>query len=214
MDRIEQPRNERSRRTRRAVLDSALKLTRDHGPEAVTMERVAVDAGVSRRAMYLHFASRVELMVALLDHVDEQEDLAASIRPIEEAESLPAALDAMARHVASYHHRIMPLVRAIDHARRTDPAAAALHDRAMALWMTGCRRFAEAAAAAGELAEPWDVDTAADLLWALMGVELLEDLQEDRGWSEDLYGERLGLLARRTLLRHPDGAPEGPDAAS
>lgn len=204
MDRIDQPQNARSRRTRAALLDSALALAQAEGPEAVTMERVAAEAGVSRRGVYLHFSSRMDLFVALLGHVDERFDLAASIRPIQEAPSLGAMVDAWSRHVASYHHQLLPLVRMIDVERRTDPDAQALHDASTQAWMSACRAFAEGAAAAGQLAEPWTVDTAADLLWALMGVELLEDLVEDRGWSEDDYAERLALIARRTLLVDPD----------
>jgi AcrR family transcriptional regulator len=204
VDRIDQPQNARSRRTRTALLDSALALARTEGAEAVTMERLAAEAGVSRRGAYLHFASRTDLFVALRAHVDEQFDLAASIRPMQEATGLGEMVDAWARHVATYHHQIMPLVRMIDLERRTDPDAQALHDESMEAWMAGCRAFAGAAAASGQLAPPWDVDSTADLLWALMGVELLEDLVEDRGWSEEAYAQRLALVARRTLLRDPE----------
>lgn len=203
MDRIDRPRNARSRRTRAALLDSALAIARAEGAEAVTMDRVASEAGVSRRAVYLHVGSRAELFVALLGHVDERLDLEASIRPIREATTPGSMIDAWARHVASYHHELLPLVRMIDAERRRDADAQALHDAAMEAWLAECRSFAQAAAAAGQLAPPWDVDSAADLLWALMGVELLEDLIEDRGWSEELYAERLSLLARRTLLVDP-----------
>lgn len=203
MDRIDQPQNARSRRTRQALLDSALAIAQAEGPQAVTMDRVAAEAGVSRRAVYLHVSSRTELFVALLEHVDERLDLAASIRPIQEATTLGAMIDAWARHVARYHHQLLPLVRMLDVERRRDPDAQALYDTSVQAWMGPCRGFAEAAAAGGQLAAPWTVDTAADLLWALMGVELLEDLVEDRGWSEDLYAERLALMARRTLLVDP-----------
>lgn len=209
MERIDQPQNARSRRTRAALLDSTWRLVESEGPEAVTMDRVARDAGTSRRAVYLHFASRADLMVALLDHVDTELDLEASLRPVRDAPTLVATFDAWARHVAGYGHRLLPVVRAIDHARRTDPDAQALWEVAMANWSAGCRGLAEAAATDGGLAEPWDVDTATDLLWALMGVELLEDLVEDRGWSEQRYAERLALVARRTLLVDPDGHGQG-----
>ena len=203
MPRIAEPQNARSRRTRTALLDGARRLLEEEGPGALTMERVAAEAGVSRRSAYLHVASRGELLLALLEHLDATEGLEESLRPVTEAASLPARLDAWARHVASYHRRVLPVVRAVDAARRTDPDVQAVWDTAMERWAAGCRAVAEEAEATGALAEPWDAATAADLLWALMGVELLEDLVEDRGWSEKLYAERLALLARRTLLRDP-----------
>jgi AcrR family transcriptional regulator len=201
--RIGEPQNARSRRTRTALLDGARRLLEDEGSGALTMERVAAEAGVSRRSAYLHVASRGELLLALLEHTDATEGLAESLRPVAEAVSVPARIDAWARHVASYHRRILPVVRAVDAARRADPDLQVVWDTAMQRWAGGCHAVAEEAEAAGALAEPWDASTAADLLWALMGVELLEDLVVDRGWSEQLYADRLALLARRTLLRDP-----------
>ena len=206
MTRIGEPQNARSRRTRAALLDGARRLLEDEGSGALTMERVAAEAGVSRRSAYLHVASRGELLLALLEHTDATEGLSESLRPVAEAASVPARIDAWARHVASYHRRILPVVRAVDAARRADPDLQVVWDTAMQRWSGGCRAVAEEAEAAGALAEPWDASTAADLLWALMGVELLEDLVVDRGWSEQLYAERLALLARRTLLR--DGSAD------
>ena len=206
MARIGEPQNARSRRTRTALLDGARRLLEDEGSGALTMERVAAEAGVSRRSAYLHVASRGELLLALLEHTDATEGLAESLRPVAEAVSVPARIDAWARHVASYHRRILPVVRAVDAARRADPDLQVVWDTAMQRWSAGCHAVAEEAEAAGALAEPWDASTAADLLWALMGVELLEDLVVDRGWSEQLYAERLALLARRTLLR--DGSAD------
>ncbi len=198
---IDTPQNVRSRRTRAAILDAAWKLIEEEGAEELSMAEVARRAGVTRRAIYLHFASRGELLLALFDHINETLDLAASNRPIFEAPDALAALDAAAAHVARFHARILPLARAIDQARRSDPDAEAFWQRAMQDWYAGCRMLASGLAAEGRLAEPWTVGTAADLLWALMSVELLEDLTVDRGWSQELYAERLALLARRTLTR-------------
>src|SRR6266536_1845633 len=49
--------------------------------EWLTMAAVAERAGVSRRAVYLHFASRAELLTELFGHVSEREGLAASLQP-------------------------------------------------------------------------------------------------------------------------------------
>ncbi len=45
-----------------------------------------------------------------------------------------------------------------------------------------------------------EAETAADLLWAFMSVDLLEDLIEDRGWSEEAYAERLFVVLSRALM--------------
>jgi AcrR family transcriptional regulator len=43
------------------------------------MSAVARAAGVSRQALYLHFADRAALLLAVVDHIDEREGLAAAI---------------------------------------------------------------------------------------------------------------------------------------
>ena len=55
----------RRQRTRSNILDSALRLLVERGYHGVGKEEVARDAGVSRQALYQHFKSKSELLVAL-----------------------------------------------------------------------------------------------------------------------------------------------------
>jgi AcrR family transcriptional regulator len=212
--RIERPQNARSDRTRTAILDALWRLIEEHGAEDVTIDQVARLAGSSRRAVYLHFASRTELLLGLFHHMNERLDLHTALRPIQEATTPEAALAAWARFTAEYHWRILPVARAIDVARRSDPAAQAMWDQAMTGWLSGSRQLAAALAASGRLAPPWTVDTATDMLWALSGVELVEDLITDRQWTVEAYGAALETLTVRTFLSAPDdrtrtGDPSG-----
>lgn len=50
---------------RRALLDAAIELARDGGPEAVALREVTRRAGVVPNAAYRHFASRRELLLAV-----------------------------------------------------------------------------------------------------------------------------------------------------
>jgi AcrR family transcriptional regulator len=145
----------------------------------------------TRRAIYLHFRSRADLLVALMAHIDEELDLAGSLRPVLEAPDALSALREWTRHLARYHPRILAVVRAVDRARRTDADAAALWEHAMGAWHQACHTLAEALSREGLLADPWTVDGAADLLWALMSARLLKDLTERRGWSAERYAEGL-----------------------
>lgn len=197
---MEEPQNQRSRDTRAAVLDAAWRLLARSGGTALTMAAAAREAGISRQGLYLHFSSRGQLFMALLDHVDQALDLEASLRPIVEAPDGAAALDAFATHVADYHGRLVEVVRAVDHCRRDDPDAAALWARSTDAWYGGCRAVTGQLAAEGRLAEPWTPDTAADLMWALMSVELVDGLTDVRGWTTDELADRLRLVLRRTLV--------------
>src|SRR5829696_2761700 len=79
------PANARGRRTREALLAAARALLEEAGFEGLTMAAVAQRAGVTRRAVYLHFGCRSDLVTALFGYVNETEDLRASLRPVHEA---------------------------------------------------------------------------------------------------------------------------------
>lgn len=203
MTRITNPQNRRSQDTRAAILDATWRILEERGAAETTMSAVAIAAGVSRRGLYLHFASRGELFVAVRDHVDGRLDLASSLQPLSEAADAVATLDAWARHVVVYHSQIAAIMRAVDRIRDDDPDAAALWSRARTAWYEACEHVAGALAAEGRLAEPWTVATAADLLCAFMSVEFILELGEERSWGTECLTDRLQLVVRRTLVAEP-----------
>src|SRR6266516_4545079 len=68
---IAQPQNARSRRSRAGLLDATRELITEGGFDTLTMAAVAERAGVSRRAVYLHFRTRAELVTALFGRLGE-----------------------------------------------------------------------------------------------------------------------------------------------
>lgn len=61
------PQQERSRRKRDALLQSALTLFGQHGYEETTIENIAHQAGVAVGGFYQHFASKKQLLLVLMD---------------------------------------------------------------------------------------------------------------------------------------------------
>ena len=57
-------RERKKRATRDALADAALRLCVEHGVDAVTVEQVATDAGVSLRTFFNYFSSKEEAVVA------------------------------------------------------------------------------------------------------------------------------------------------------
>lgn len=192
--------NIRGRRTRLALLTAARELVEAVGFGALTMAAVAERAGVTRRAVYLHFKSRAELIAELFRYINEVEDLEASTRPVLEAPDAVTALDEWAKHMARYHPRVIGVSRANLHALGTDPEAAALWDLVTADWMTWCRRLARGLHGEGRLAAGWTVDSAADMLWVLMSTDVIEGLVSHRGWSERKLARALSRLFRSTFV--------------
>jgi AcrR family transcriptional regulator len=199
--------NARSRRTRLALLAAARVLVESEGLPALTMASVAEHAGVTRRSVYLHFATRTELITALYEYVNETAGLAASLESVWQAPDAPAALHEWAQHLARCHTQLIPFGRAFQRVRGADPDAEHYWDLVMRQWRGSCRRLAEWLAAQARLAAPWTVPTATDMLWALMSFDVLEALVVDRRWSRKRLARRLSALLQSTFVAPP--APTG-----
>jgi AcrR family transcriptional regulator len=90
---IHEPQNVRSRDTRQALLKAARQIIEQDGYDKLTMATVAARAGVTRRAVYLHFTSRAELVSALYAYLGEAEGLSASLTRVWGSPDALAALD-------------------------------------------------------------------------------------------------------------------------
>jgi 5-amino-6-(D-ribitylamino)uracil---L-tyrosine 4-hydroxyphenyl transferase len=190
------PGNARSRRTRAALLDAGHDILREDGVEALTITAVAERAGVTRRALYLHFPTRAELIGAIYDHVAAAEGLAASLGQVWHAPTAAAALDQWASHLARYHTRVLAVDRAVQRTLCDDPDAVAHRARVSAEKLAGCQRLAGRLAGEGELAPGWTAGSASDMLYALSSSDVIEALTNDRGWSEEHLARHLTLLFR------------------
>lgn len=201
VDAIDDPSNARSRRTRAALLDATREILEQRGFESLTMAAVAATAGVSRRAVYLHFASRAALVDALFRHIAEHEGLDDSTRRVWAAPDGAAALDEWARHLAHYHGRLLAVSRAVERVRRGDADAARHRRRVVRAQLANCRRLAARLDQEGRLAPPWTVDSATDMLWALISTDMIEGLLVERRWSRQRLAEHLAVLLRSTFAR-------------
>jgi hypothetical protein len=115
------------------------------------------------------------LVGALFAFVAETEGLEASLRRVREAPDAASALDEWARHGATYHGRILGVARALEHVGRTDPDAATWRRLIAEYQFFDCRALAERLDREQRLAPGWAVETAADMLWALISTEPLRE---------------------------------------
>jgi AcrR family transcriptional regulator len=206
---IQEPQNVRSRGTRDALLDATRQIIEADGYDKLTMAGVAARAGVTRRAVYLHFASRAELVSALYEYLGDAEGLRESLSRVWASPDASAALDEWANHIARTHPRILSVARAHDRFRRTDPDAGRYWQQVMGGWLKGCRRLMSWLDGEGHLAPPWTVNAAADMMYGLMSFDLLERMLEDRQWSRKRYGESLALLFRATFTGGTEDVQSG-----
>jgi len=195
--------NARSSRTRAALLAATREIIEQEGFDAATMARIAGRAGVTRRSVYLHFPTRAKLVNALFAYVADVEGLARSTDRVWMAPDSVTGLDEWARHLARYHPRLLPLSHAIDRVRRSDPDAAAHYQRVVHAQRANCRRLAAWLQRDAQLAPIWTVESATDMLWALISSDMVERLIVERRWSGRRFGDHLSHLLRFTFARRP-----------
>ena len=193
----------RRQQTRAKILDSAHRLLVERGYYGVGLEEVARDAGVSRQAVYLHFKSKAELVVAMARHTDEMLNVTEILRPVREAKTALDAFEAGVRAYALIEPEIHDVVSVIYAARRSDEAAEAAWQDRMAFRREGIRRDIERLDNEGFLAAGWNVDEAADLVWSVLSIHTYEYLVLERGWSIEQLESRLLTVLRSALVVQP-----------
>jgi AcrR family transcriptional regulator len=188
----------KAERTRGVILDAAWKLIRERGSATVRMEDVAGGAGITRQALYLHFPSRTQLLLTLVDYLSDQAGAKELFGAIQQAPTPRAKLEAAVHASVQYAPRIHEVATALDVARHSDEAAAAAwSDR-----MKGRRRGIRKAVIdlESELREGWTVTEAVDAIWTLISPRGYADLVIERGWAVAAY-ERFLLTCVLAFFR-------------
>lgn len=173
--------------SRDRVLEAALRLIRKRGDAKVTMAQIAKAARLSRQAVYLHFADRADLMVALARHVNESLGLPAEIQRMMNTQTGMGMIEAFVSMQARGNPAVWAVARAIDAVRRTDAAAARAWQSRLKSRLEGCRAIVSRLKAEGSLRPELDPSIAADLLWTMTSLRMWEDLVLEREWSPEQY---------------------------
>jgi AcrR family transcriptional regulator len=130
---------------RGALVDAALAEFSEHGYEAATVAGIAARAGVTTGALYAHFGSKLELLVAAIGLASPSE-YAATLARAYAALPLAEIDDDL---VLSGDRRVL-LLDGIVHARR-DPEVAATLRRGFEAYLAATTRVTEEGVAAGVL---------------------------------------------------------------
>jgi AcrR family transcriptional regulator len=171
--------------------------------QRLSYDAVAKRAGVSRQTVYTHFPTRADLLLAAVERAREDAGVEVATQSVYEAPTATAALDALVDVHVSFVPPILRAYIAVERERSMDPEVEAAFGT-----RTGGRRslalhVATRLQAEGDLATPWDVDTACDLIYALTSGAFTVQLLRDAQWSPIELRVRLLVTLRRTLLNHP-----------
>ena len=186
--------------TRERILRACWALLEQGQGAKTRMSDVAKESGVSRQAVYLHFSTRAELLIAVTRFVDAASDIDARLAASRAATSGPERLDAFIEAWGNYIPVVHPVCRALLDMAPGDEAAKLAWDDRMAALREGCVAAVAALAADGILGDCQDEAAASDLLWTLLSVRNWESLVEDCHWSQARYIEAMKRLARQALM--------------
>ena len=185
--------------TRDRILAATLTLLEQaQGP--IAMAAIAKAAGLSRQALYLTFADKADLFVAMVRYVDQQRGIVEEIAKIRDAptgeDMLRANIDLQVR----FNPGLKPIADAFDLLRKQDPAAEQAWQDRLQDRLQGCRATIARLIAEGRLRPGLDPEVAADLMWTLLSLRTWDDLVVRRGWSAEAYRERMTDLLLTALV--------------
>jgi len=199
-------RREQARHTRLAVLEAARQLFLETGYAGTTLSAVAASAGVSVETIYKAFGNKPGLVKAIFDVAVVGDDSPVPMLQREFVRKNMAEPDPRQRladygvHVGEVGPRTGPVLLVVRDAAATDPAAAEVWEKMQQERLTGMTLFAQHLSAGGHLRSGVSVEEARDVLWTHNSVELWDLLVNQRGWSNERFGQWVGAQLIAALL--------------
>ncbi len=168
--------------------------------QGVRMSDIARATGISRQAVYLHFANRTDLMLATIKYVDDVKGLDERFKALDKARDSVELLEKIIEVWGGYIPEIYGIAKAVMVTRDTDEAHAAAWRGCIDCLRAACRDVIDTLKAEKRLAQGWTRDAATEMLLTQLSIQTWEQLTVEEGWSQANYIKRLKLLLKRALV--------------
>lgn len=165
------------------------------------MADIAASAGVAVQTIYASCGSKRDLVMALVDAIDEEADVASLNEQAARSEQPREILALGVRVTRQLHERCGDIIAALLSAAAVEPDAAVAAAEGKRRHRDGCCRVAEKLAALGALRKEAGADQAAALIAALTWQTIYLDLIAEHGWTLDQCEHWITMTLERTLLR-------------
>lgn len=185
--------------TRNEILDRAWDLISEKGAD-ISMSQIAAESRVSRQSVYLHFKTRGGLLLALVQRADERFEVKEGFFSALEIEDPAQRLDECLKVWFEFAVKIHPVATDLIRLRKTDDDANTAWTDRMADLRTWERQLVQSLADDGALSDDWQVDDAADFLWASTSIQIWDILYNDRSWNAAKISGTLRRSVAKTLL--------------
>ncbi|HXZ86164.1 MAG TPA: TetR/AcrR family transcriptional regulator [Myxococcota bacterium] len=166
--------------SRGEILDAALACFTEHGYHETSIDAIAERAGLSKGAIYWHFAGKRELFLALVDRAQGPVEMLA--QAVAEAPDWRSALRALFARIPDYIEEQLPFVKlGLEYIAQSarDPGIRARQERKQKTWNAVLHEQLARGVAAGELRAADAQDVAMVLGSIVAGLSLIRLTQPD-----------------------------------
>ena len=199
-------RREQSSLTRERIVDAATRLFTRDGYAAVSVGRIAAEAGVAVDTLYALVGRKPALLREVVEVAISggpgpvPADERAYVRRVREAPTAEEKLRIYAQGVAEMSPRTGPVFTALRDAGRLDAECAALDREIADRRAANMLRFAADLRSTGQLRADLSDAFVADVVWATAGALHYTELAVGRGWTAAEFGDYLIETWSRLLL--------------
>ena len=170
------------------ILTAARELFETRGFE-VGMGEIARLAGISRQAIYLHFASKADLLQRLTTWVEKQADLDSLLQPVFDAPTGEQALRALIDAAAVFEPQIHGLARAVEQAGNRYPEVHTISTDRMRRRLEAMTGIVARIHTDGRLTPGWDIDRAAAFVWSTTAPATYHLMVVELGWTPQQWAD-------------------------
>lgn len=186
--------------TREKILKASMDLLESGPGTPVRMSDIAKRAGITRQALYLHFATRAELLIEVTHYVDQLKGSEERLIPSRTAATGIERLDAFVEGWVAYIPEIYGTAKALLAMQDTDEEARKAWTKRMLDMREGCEAAIVALQNDGTLSPAYSPKDATDILWTMLSVRNWEQMTQQCGWSQAHYAKILKSTARRLFV--------------
>jgi AcrR family transcriptional regulator len=186
--------------TRKRILEATWRLMEKRQGQGVRVSDIAQAVGISRQALYLHFASRSELMIATVTYVDKLTGLNERFKAFKHASNSVELLEVCVEVWGSSIPEIYGIAKALLSTRDTDEASNEAWNDRMACLRNACREIIEALEREGRLSPQWSRDDAIEMMIAMLSIHNWEHFTIECGWSNERYIDGMKTALKQTFV--------------
>ena len=194
-------RQQQAQTTRQDILRAARRLFADRGYAATSMSAIAAAAGVAVQTIYASCGSKRELVLALVDTIDEEADVATIAARLAESYEPEEIIRLGVRLTRELNERCGDIISALLSAAPVEPNAAAAAEEGKRRHRDGTSQTAHKLHALGALRDGLSADAAGALLATLTWRPVYAQLTQEHSWTYDDCEQWITSVLISSLLR-------------